>query len=307
MKKILILTPDGVGSTLLQRSLCLWGNLYDTFSNPHELTNGLIFKDNIIQKEWSLGYTQTPHDIINLLEKNQTNLIVRLAHYHILLRNDPIKEQIKFYQYLNDNFQIVSCHRKNILEYAMSWAIRDIKKTLNVYNFNEKFLKHPIDDNFKLDTNFIKSKLTDYTNYQLWLSDYFPKSIKFYYESIIDLDGFIAALLDRSPTEILDTFGITLSQYCLTTNVHNLKDIGSKNGIALIKLILYIKKLIKNNLMVSGTPLKMNSFADKIAKTENFIEVLEIYNLWATSNNQYQTLEMEDIQQLMKKDMFFRV
>lgn len=307
MKKILILTPDGVGSTLLQRSLCIWGNLQDIFSNPHELTNGLVLKDNIIQKDWSIGYNQSLSDIIEILELNQTNLIVRLAHYHILFRNDPPEELKNFYQYLNDNFQIVSCHRQNILEYAMSWAIRDIKKALNVYSFKEKFLVHPKDDTFKLSTKVIQSKLIDYTNYQLWVADHFPNSHKFYYESINNLDDFISLLLDRSTTEMVDAFKISMSQYCLMSNTHNLKDIEREQALKLINLRAYINDLVKRKLMPNGLPLKMNSFNSKVKKTENFTEILETYNVWAKSNNQYPILNMSDINELIKKDMFIDV
>jgi hypothetical protein len=304
MKKILILTPDGVGSTLLQRSLCVWGNLYDIFSNPHELTNGLVLKNNIIQKDWSIGYTQSLSEIIEILEQNQTNLIVRLAHYHILFRNDPAEEQAKFYRYLTDNFQIVSCHRQNILEYSMSWAIRDIKKTLNVYSFKEKFSVHPKDDSFNLSTKIIQSKLIDYTQYQLWIADNFPHSIKFYYESIADLDQFIALLLDRPSVEMLNAFNISMSQYCLASNTYNLKDFEKEKALNLVKLRAYINEIVKRKLMPNGLPLKMNSFNSKIKKTNNFIEVLETYNMWAKSNNQYQILNMLDINNLIEKDIF---
>ena len=307
MKKILILTPDGVGSTLLQRSMCAWGNLYDTFVNPHELTNGLKFKDGLILKDWSLGYSQSLSEIIEVLNQNQTNLIVRLAHYHIIARNDPIEEQIKFYQYLNNNFQIISCHRRNILEYAMSWAIRDLKKTLNVYSFTEKFLIHPSTDRFLLDTTYINSKLTDYTNYEFWLHDNFQTASKFYYEDIAHLDKFISDILERPLDEMLDHFGISMAQYCLLTNSTNFNEIDAKHGLQLVKLISYLQQLTKKELMPNGMPLKMNSFNSKVKKTDNFRDVLKTYNLWAITNNQYQKLSMLDVEELIKQDMFYHV
>ena len=90
-KKLLILTPDGVGSTLLQRAICVFGNIEDKWINTHELTNGLSYSiDGILYKDNSHGYSQSLSDIILLLEKNNNNIIVRLAHYHLIARKDKV-------------------------------------------------------------------------------------------------------------------------------------------------------------------------------------------------------------------------
>ena len=196
MKRILILTPDGVGSTLLQRSMCIFGNIHNFYINPHELTNGITFDGDLLVKKYSLNYSQSLTDIINLLEQNKNNIIVRLAHYHLLRRNDSLQELNNFYNYLNNNFIIVSCHRKNILEYAMSWAIRNIKNTKNVYSFKEKYMIHPTNDKFELDCNFIVDKCNQYQNYIYWVNDNFKTHSKFYYEDIEHIDAFISDILE---------------------------------------------------------------------------------------------------------------
>jgi hypothetical protein len=67
----LILTPDGVGSTILQRLVTMALYLEKTpVVNTHELTNGLILKNSIVNKDFNLAYTQTLDEIINILKKS---------------------------------------------------------------------------------------------------------------------------------------------------------------------------------------------------------------------------------------------
>ena len=56
----LVLTPDGVGSTYLQRALTVYlqcANL--DYWNTHELLNGLEIKDGNLYKNWAGKYNQT--------------------------------------------------------------------------------------------------------------------------------------------------------------------------------------------------------------------------------------------------------
>ena len=141
---VLILTPDRVGSTLLQRLVTIY-MLRKGFDKPvinlHELTNGLekyyntILNQEVLGKptgtEW--GYYQKLNKIEELLKSVDHYKTSRLAHYHIVNRKDSIEEQIKFYEYLNRNFYIISCRRDNLFEHALSWGINAHSKKLNVY------------------------------------------------------------------------------------------------------------------------------------------------------------------------------
>ena len=105
---VLILTPDAVGSTLLQRMLTIYMQLHD-FARPvinlHELTNGLAkyyspeFNREIVSKKsiekW--GYYQTLEQVVELLSSVDHYKTSRLAHYHIKQRGDAIDQQIPFY------------------------------------------------------------------------------------------------------------------------------------------------------------------------------------------------------------------
>jgi len=307
-KKLLILTPDGVGSTLLQRAICVFGNIEDKWINTHELTNGLSYSiDGILYKDNSHGYSQSLSDIILLLEKNNNNIIVRLAHYHLIARKDSLEELNKFYTYLNNNFIIISCHRKNILEYAMSWAIRDLKSTLNVYSFKEKFKIHPTNDKFNLDTSFIIKKLNDYQNYIFWINDNFNNIINFYYEDICDIDRFITDIIECNPDSFVNKFKMKISDYCLLSgkNKEELKLYEKKfKLISLLHINIFAQNLVDKKFMPSVIPLKMNSFNNKVNKCLNFIDVLETYNNWTKTTNNYKELSLNNIDEFLKNDYY---
>ena len=91
---VLLLTPDRVGSTLLQRTLTIY-MLRRGFDKPiinlHELTNGLskyyntTLNQEVLGKpkgiEW--GYYQKLEEIIDLLKSVEHYKTSRLAHYDI--------------------------------------------------------------------------------------------------------------------------------------------------------------------------------------------------------------------------------
>ena len=87
----LILTPDGVGSTILQRLITITLHLEkQPVINTHELLNGIELKDNIATKNFALKYSQSLDEIKRILQKSdqQTALVSRLAKYHIDNRKD---------------------------------------------------------------------------------------------------------------------------------------------------------------------------------------------------------------------------
>ena len=84
MSNFLILTPDGVGSTYLQRALTVYLNASEhTYYNTHELLNGLALDSDFnLYKKW-LGYRQSLQEISDMLDANQASLVSRLAQYHV--------------------------------------------------------------------------------------------------------------------------------------------------------------------------------------------------------------------------------
>lgn len=205
---VLILTPDAVGSTLLQRMLTIYMQFH-AFDRPvinlHELTNGLAkyyspeFNQEIVSKKavknW--GYFQTLEQVVEILSSVDHYKTSRLAHYHIRRRGDTLEQQVPFYNYLNENFYIIACRRANVFEHAASMTLSQITKKLNVYDPYEKM--DTFFDIFKsgvlLDSNVFVKQLNDYKLYLEWSDQYFNIASYFNYEQDVPaLENFILNL-----------------------------------------------------------------------------------------------------------------
>ena len=206
----LVLTPDGVGSTYLQRALTVYLNASGPdYYNTHELLNGLEldFNGNLYKK--MKGYSQSLSEICKLLEINRAKIISRLAKYHIdnrLEGKNPIppkgiyvrpytlglqviernkKENYKFfYDVCNHTFgKKIYCTR-DPFEYALSWGIRNISGKFNVYTIEERIETHGQDATYEIDLEFMEAKLEQYKRYLYWVTDNFPDAIEIKYEDI---------------------------------------------------------------------------------------------------------------------------
>ena len=205
---VLLLTPDRVGSTLLQRTLTIY-MLRKGFNKPvinlHELTNGLekyyntLLNQEVLGKpkgtEW--GYYQTLPEVLNLLKSVDHYKTTRLAHYHLERRGDSIADQLEFYDYLNKNFFIISCRRRNLFEHVLSWGFFSHSKVLNVYSVEEKISRFA--DLYENGITLVKERflgqLEAYKRYIEWSEKYFDIQSYFNYEdSINDLESYILNL-----------------------------------------------------------------------------------------------------------------
>ena len=225
MKNVLILTPDRVGSTLLQRLVTIYmlrkgGD--KPIINLHELTNGLmkyhspLFNQEVLGKPqdgkpW--GYYQSLDEVIELLNSVDHYKTSRLAHYHIKNRQDTMAEQVPFYNYLNDNFYIISCQRENLFEHALSWVIQSHSKRLNVYSPAEKI------DNFEdiykngviATQGGLNKYLTAYSDYTKWVDNHFNVQSYFNYDKDLkNIEQYILGLdfmRDHTENTWKDMFG----------------------------------------------------------------------------------------------------
>ena len=222
---VLILTPDRVGSTLLQRVLTVY-MLRQGFDKPvinlHELTNGLIKYHNPVlnteilgkpdKNKTPWGYWQTLDEIVSLLESADHYKTSRLAHYHLINRGDSIADQLKFYEYLNKNFYIISCRRDNLLEHALSWEITAHSKNLNVYNIEEKLTTYNniYKNKITASKQSIITHLNKYRNYINWSNNYFNIQSYFNYDTDVhNIENYILDLyfMSRSENTWQDMFG----------------------------------------------------------------------------------------------------
>lgn len=195
---VLILTPDAVGSTLLQRMLTIYMQFHE-FDRPvinlHELTNGLCkyyspeFNRELVSKKQlkNWGYHQSLEEIVELLSSVDHYKTSRVAHYHLIRRADTIQQQIPFYDYLNDNFYIIACRRSNVFEHALSMTLSTVTKKLNVYDAYEKLdtFYDLYRSGIELDPTVFVNKLEAYKSYIAWSQQYFDISSYFNYEKDI--------------------------------------------------------------------------------------------------------------------------
>jgi hypothetical protein len=206
---VLILTPDRVGSTLLQRLITVYMQAYEydrPVINLHELTNGLIkyyspvFNREVLGKPnegKDHGYYQTLDEITELLHSTDHYKTARLAHYHIQGRADTIAEQVPFYKYLNDNFFIISAQRDNLLEHGLSWCINGVSKRLNVFSAQEKInvFSDLYRNKITVDPQALESHLYRYIAYQKWVLDHFQVGSYFKYDlDLSNIEQYILAL-----------------------------------------------------------------------------------------------------------------
>lgn len=342
---VLILTPDAVGSTLLQRLITIYMQFHEydkPVINLHELTNGLInyynpeFNRELLGKppnreQW--GYFQTLPEIVDLLEKVDHYKTSRLAQYHIRNRNDPLRDQVEFYKYLNDNFYIIACRRQNVLEHALGWAINKITKKLNVFTASDK-LDAFIDlykSKLEVDQEVLVSLLDQYKNYISWSEQYFSISSYFNYErDLPNIEKYILNLpvFASHPNRITwkDTYGIDFQDWnkchylssdvggLLLENKNNnnfkLEYMAQRKGnnVPIVQDSIishlpdvqrnYLKdnekaytdawkstwKMVDLGIMVTGLPIKKQTFKEKQLMIKNFDQCVATYNDWALRN-----------------------
>ena len=203
---VLILTPDAVGSTLLQRLLTIYMQFHQwdqPVINLHELTNGLQksystdFNQEIIHRRGQWGYYQTLPEIVEILSSVDHYKTARLAQYHIRQRQDSLADQLPFYQYINDNFYVIACRRQNLFEHALSHALNSVTKKLNVYSAQEKISSFYglYRSGLEVPPEQIISTMDRYRDYLAWADQYFSVGSYFYYEThLANIEQYILSL-----------------------------------------------------------------------------------------------------------------
>ena len=297
---VLILTPDGVGSTILQRITTLALNLNQIdVVNCHELTNGLMVKNNKIYKDFSFNYSQSLDDVIALLQQSKFSLVSRLAKYHLDSRKDELTSQKKFYNFLKSfNDKILVCRRKNIFEYAMSWSIREKSQVLNVYQKKHRVAVREVDD---VNSLFFLKKCEEYVRYVQWIEENFKDydyDVVYYEDFATDPDKEIKRIFDIDNI-FENTFGENLgaifqNEYLIANRRVSLED--RAKFVPLLKYKKTMLKLEKQQILPAGiaAPIKNTSLEDKKRMINNFDQCQELfynfarqYNWMDTSNVNY--------------------
>lgn len=306
---ILILTPDRVGSTLLQRVTTVYANMNEPADkltiNLHELTNGIVSYKNekfnrtvLGKKHDKWGYWQSLEQVVDCLSTHDHDKISRLAHYHIKSRGDSLSDQLSFYQYLNDNFFIIACRRQNVFEHALSWGIVAESKRLNVYSHAEKFdvMKDIHTNGINIHPDAFNRSLQQYQDYIEWVDRHFLVNAYYEYErDLPNLENFILGLNPfkgiQSPLRWEDKFDISWEDW---NRMHYLlslvpfdylftdeeKEFMKTNIDLYSSCRVFIQDLVEDGIMVSGIPIKLHTLNEKAKIVGNVTQCLENYNKW---------------------------
>ncbi len=302
----LILTPDGVGSTYLQRALTVYLHSAELdYWNTHELLNGLESSQGNLYKNFNLGYSQSVTEICKLLESTSNSLVSRIAQYHITRRLRKNKEDYQqLYDVCNKKFNKIFYCVRDPFEYALSWSIRYNTNTLNVYTVKERISVHNEDIKQTLDLVYFNRKLEQYSAYEYWAEDNFDITRAVNYDdNHHNVDSMMKELtgLDH---DVQDRFGISLQDYStvryMTSMYMQTKDkkylFNKDKTLGALKLKQFIQRLVPDKLP-NEIPVKMNTMQDKQKRVVNFDEAIEVYNKWTTTTNSHMPISQEDIAQ----------
>lgn len=310
---VLILTPDRVGSTLLQRLITIYANINENYSpltiNLHELTNGLAsyqhskFNQTVLgKKEGSWGYHQTLQTVASMLENSGHDIVSRLAYYHLKSRRDTVNDQLAFYKYLNENFYIIAARRNNLFEHAMSWCIAVESKKLNVYSFEEKFQTYNniVENPITVQAEMIEKYLNQYREYMDWVDSHFQVNSYFEYErDLPNIEQYILNLRPfhqfKNPLKWEDRWDITWADwnrmhYLLSLVPFDYAFSEEEKQFMASHIDLYtqcrvdIQDLQDLGVLVSGVPIKLHTLQQKTQLIANTPECLLNYNNWAQKN-----------------------
>lgn len=302
----LVLTPDGVGSTYLQRALTVYLQCADLdYWNIHELLNGLGVEDGSLYKDFTLRYSQTIEDICNKLLITGNFLVSRIARYHITNRLAEREENYAdLYRECNRKFRTIIFCARDPFEYALSWSIRKQSGKSNVYSIRERTEAHGLGVKEPIDLDFFQSKLDQYTEYEYWAEDNFNITKKVNYDDLHNnVDQQMQEITGLDHT-VKDKIGISLQDYSryryLLSMYKQTKDTQYfSNGIDVIdemcSLHGMIERLNYSLRLPSSMPIKMNTMANKRSRVTNFDQAVETYNNWALKVNRHTIVTEETI------------
>jgi len=303
----LVLTPDGVGSTYLQRALTVYLHSANmNYWNTHELLNGIGIKDGNLYKEvQATPYAQSLENICKLLSTTNNFLVSRIAKYHIDARlNERYEDYNLFYELCEKKFDIIVFCQRDPFEYALSWGIRRSAKKRNVYSINERIEAHGVHVKEPIDLDFFQRKLNQYTDYEYWAYDNFYITNKIDYNNInYNIDSVVKEITGLTHS-VKDRFGISLQDYSRYRYLISMyKQTKDKeyffNGIEVLdemcNLHSMIEKLFYIHKLPTTIPIKMNTLSDKRSRITNFDQAVEIYNNWAVKGNSHEIVTEETI------------
>jgi hypothetical protein len=294
MKPILVVATYSSGSTYFQRAATFWiSQLIDnTITNPHDLMNGIVYKEGKLFKEWMSHKAQTYEQIITLLKQSQSPYLARITVDKTMKRKDL---PFDFYKYLKETSDVYTSTRDDLFDYGMCTAVRkqtdrpEDKQVNNVHSAEDRALLYS-GKTFTVDPNVVIEQAKKYLQYKNWVATNFPNAKEISYKEIEqDIDLVLQRYFPAEQT-IEEKFGISISrltlyQYLLSKEDPAISQFSEQEITGANKIIKIMNQMCESNIMIDTIPVKSTTITDKLKMVSNFNECIDIFNQWAIANN----------------------
>ena len=282
LKRILVLTPDGIGSTYFQRSLTVYLNYHGySTNNYHDLCN----------------FTTDLRTLVETLSTNKTSIVARCSPYRSTEFGKDTENYLKFCSYFFTDIYVISrCSFESILSYSNTHEGTGI---LNIYS-KEEYNQNKNKKSYSIDKrNFIEN-LKYFEEFYVWVDKYFPKhKVLSYTDLITDLDNTF-----KKEFNIVSDKNLSLLEYNKfnTKRVRNedLSIYSTEQLLKFIEITDYIQYLSKKGFLISHSPfpIKKITLKEKINEISNFTKLLDVYNNYPS--NHFEKVSLEQINDRIK-------
>ena len=284
IKRILVITPDAIGSTYFQRSLTVYLNYHGhPTKNYHDLCN----------------FTLNLPFLIKTLSTDTTNIVARCSPYRSLEFGKNTEKYLKFCSYFfKDIYLIDRCSFESALSYCNTNQRTGV---LNIYN-KEQYHQNKNKECYSIyKKDFIQS-LKYFEDFYVWADKYFPTAKKIKHSDLInDPDTFF-----KNKFNISSDKKLSLKDYNIfnTLRIRNgdLSNYSTDELLHFIDITDYIDFLSQQNLLVHRHkfPLKKITLSEKIKDISNFTELLDVYNNYPS--NHFEKVTKKDLIHRKKKE-----
>ena len=277
LKRILVITPDAIGSTYFQRSLTMYLNYHGhPTKNYHDLCN----------------FTLNLPFLIKTLSTDTTNIVARCSPYRSLEFGKDTENYLKFCSYFfTDIFVVSRCSFESVLSYCNTHRGTGV---LNVYS-KEQYTQNKNKKPYSIEKNLFIESLKYFEDFYVWVNKYFSNHKVISYTDLInDPDT-----LFKNEFSISSDKNLSLLAYneFNTKRVRN-KDLTKYSSEQLLKFIEitdYIQYLSKKSFLISDNPfpIKKITLREKLNEISNFKELLDVYNNYPS--NHFEKISFQQI------------
>jgi hypothetical protein len=287
LKRVLVLTPDSIGSTFFQRSLTLFLNMNGIpTKNYHDLA---VFAPDL-------------NSLVDVLTTSTNSTIARVSPY----RSEEFGERKDLYlKVCNIFFTEVYTIDRCSFESAISYCNRRLTDSpLNVYSKKE-YLDNEVTAPYSIPIRDFISSLKYFEDFYVWVDKYFPNHKKINHDDIIR----------NTDTMYRDMFSVynNLDYSIVDYNKFNFLRVRSQDSDSYSKEKVFnyinineqIQELVNNKLLptMASFPIKKITLEEKTNKIANFKELLDIYNKYPS--NHFAKISEEQVANRIQEEQLF--